>query len=269
MTDPLAFSLMQAYFAMSLAGVWMLFKRKDTMFLTAVILSACVFAAGILVTGARTGVLGTGTALVILALMRRRLHIALGLLALLVFGMSQLTARDVDRHLAETADYRIRLLQEVPVRMAGDLWIGDPQAVEPGRQLEDLRQGQGIVDLVNSYLQLFVNGGVILLGAFFVFLGTVFASYARFRRLRQLPREIKVMVTVALLQLVLLLAGLTVTSLTDKNLLFIMLAAGMIVGLQRSSERLKGKARTIMIVRSPEPPKDGMRWSPSTRGDAI
>jgi uncharacterized membrane protein YhaH (DUF805 family) len=232
-------------------------------------LSMGVLAAGILVTGARTGILGTGAALITLALMRRRLHIALGLLVVLVIGMTQLTAPDVDQHLADTADYRLRLLYEVPARMAGDWWIGDPQAVEPGRQLEDLRQGQGIVDLVNAYLQLFVNGGLVLLSAFAILVAFVFGSYVRFRRIRETAPETKVTMTVALLQFILLLSGLTVTSLTDKNLFFLMVAAGVVVGLHRSSESMRGRAKTFMLVRAPDPIKHGLRWPASTRTDAV
>lgn len=252
-SDPLAFSLMQAYFGASVVGLWILSKRRDL-----ILLIVAVLAIGILVTGARTGLLGTGAALAMLAFMRKQTVLALGLIGMVVLGLTQLAEPGSDQHLAETADYRVRLLYEVPARMAGDVWIGDPEAVEVGRQLEDLRQGQGIVDLVNSYLELFVNGGLLLLSAFLLLIATAFASYLKFRKLREVSRESRIMMTVALLQLVAMLSGLLVTSLTDKNLFFVMVSIGLISGLQRSREGRKG--RGVVVALSAGPDRKDRRW---------
>ena len=52
-------------------------------------------------------------------------------------------------------------------------------------QMEELRQGQGIIDLVNTYLIVGLNTGLIGLGLYILFFGR--ALLAAYRRMRHLP----------------------------------------------------------------------------------
>jgi len=66
-----------------------------------------------------------------------------------------------------TVDYRVLLLQNSIEVMKQNIWLGAPDFLATS-ELEDLRQGQGIIDIVNSYIQMGLRGGVLLIGCFLV-----------------------------------------------------------------------------------------------------
>jgi len=66
-----------------------------------------------------------------------------------------------------TVDYRVLLLQNSIEVMKQNLWLGAPDFLATS-ELEDLRQGQGIIDIVNSYIQMGLRGGVVLIGLFVI-----------------------------------------------------------------------------------------------------
>lgn len=64
-----------------------------------------------------------------------------------------------------TVDYRVQLLQNSIEVMKQNIWLGAPDFLATS-ELEDLRQGQGIIDIVNSYVQFGLRGGIVLIGMF-------------------------------------------------------------------------------------------------------
>lgn len=64
-------------------------------------------------------------------------------------------------------DYRVRLFEVCMDLINANPFFGNPFAAN---QMESLRQGQGIIDLVNGYLQIAVFHGVIALGLFLALL---------------------------------------------------------------------------------------------------
>jgi len=64
-------------------------------------------------------------------------------------------------------DYRVRLFEVCMDLVNANPFFGNPFAAN---QMESLRQGQGIIDLVNGYLQIAVFHGVIALGLFLALL---------------------------------------------------------------------------------------------------
>jgi hypothetical protein len=79
--------------------------------------------------------------------------------------------------------YRIGLMAGVPKALGMHVWIGYREAVQQGL-LDAFIQGQGIVDLVNAYLALLVEGGVVTVVPFILFLLSSYPHYRAIRRLR-------------------------------------------------------------------------------------
>lgn len=67
----------------------------------------------------------------------------------------------------ENVEYRKRLLETSIALIAHNPWFGDPFVLN---QMESLRQGQGIIDLVNGYLTVALFSGLVGLGLFLGFL---------------------------------------------------------------------------------------------------
>jgi len=79
--------------------------------------------------------------------------------------------------------YRMGLMIGVPKALGSHIWIGYREAILQG-MLDQFIQGQGIVDLVNVYLGLLVEGGVVSLLPFLLFLASSYPHYRAIRRLR-------------------------------------------------------------------------------------
>lgn len=81
-----------------------------------------------------------------------------------------------------STSYRLGLIAGVPHALGPRIWFGYREAVAQGL-LDDFVQGQGIVDLVNAYLAIVVEGGVASLIPFLLFLLSTFPHYRAIRRL--------------------------------------------------------------------------------------
>jgi hypothetical protein len=75
----------------------------------------------------------------------------------------------------EAADYRIRLLTESTAVIARNPWFGTPDFLDAS-EMQSLVQGQGMVDLVNTYLHVTLRNGLVGLGLFVGF--NLAASYS-------------------------------------------------------------------------------------------
>lgn len=80
---------------------------------------------------------------------------------------------------AENVEYRKRLLEISLSLIAGSPWLGVPGYLN---YMEELRQGQGIIDIVNSYVAIALATGVIGLACFVGIFGSMMGSLWRLRR---------------------------------------------------------------------------------------
>lgn len=91
-----------------------------------------------------------------------------------------------DSHEASTIDYRIRLLEQAQKLAQKNPFLGLPNYRET-TEMEIMRQGQGIIDVVNTYIDIILSYGIVGLGIFlFIFLGLFFTVL---RKVRSLPPE--------------------------------------------------------------------------------
>jgi hypothetical protein len=130
---------------------------------------------GLFATVSRTGIVALVFGLVTVQLLRRRygsvlLIIVAGLI--LIFGLQALSHQETEG----TAAYRLTLLLGVPAALGNHLIFGYREAVNTGL-LDAFVQGQGIVDLVNVYLAIVVNGGIASLIPYLFFLASTVSQY--------------------------------------------------------------------------------------------
>lgn len=91
-----------------------------------------------------------------------------------------------DSHEASTVDYRIRLLEQAQILFQKNPLFGQPNYRETP-EMEVMRQGQGIIDVVNSYIDIGLSYGMVGLGIFlFIFFGLFFTVL---KKIRSLPPE--------------------------------------------------------------------------------
>ena len=151
----------------------------------------------------------------------------------------------------------IGLLSGVPRALGGHLWFGYREAVAQG-MLDSFIQGQGIVDLVNAYLALLVEGGLVTVIAFLLFILSAFPHYRAIKRL-QPDRE-----QLILAQVLISIHSATAVSLAllsswvaPMQLSFIMVA--LLVALRTQLETAGATARTRPPLVAAVPDEPGER----------
>ncbi len=170
---PLAMAMLMLFGS----GIWFALKKpeKDRRYLV------CLLAllGGLLATYGRGPILATLVLFASLAVLRRisvRRYLAISVVAVGAlsigwkFGIGQFLTDAISSLSAgdATADFNVRYRQELLDTALGLLqqspWLGVPNYLA---QMQDLRQGEGIIDLVNTYLVVALNSG--LLGIVLVF----------------------------------------------------------------------------------------------------
>lgn len=137
---------------------------------------------GLIATVSRTGILAFSVGGAVFAILRGHktfggIIIVTGLLLLISAPiLSQADAQG-------SALYRYSLMTEAPILLGNHVWLGYREALANG-MLDSLRQGQGIIDLVNVYISLIIIGGVASLVPYLIFLGTTIQRYRALRRAR-------------------------------------------------------------------------------------
>jgi len=181
---------------------------------------------GLACTFSRTGMVALGLGMLLFAIVRRHAWIYLLVLASGGAGMFLLSTIGSSSEAAGTADYRLKVLQSGIAVILQNPIFGNNNAIQEGR-LNDLLQGQGIVDLVNSYIALGVEGGFVLISAFLL---PPVVSLARYlHRRKRLSKDQRLIADVAASQLLGTLGALMVTSLTDKNLPYLLFTTGLLI----------------------------------------
>ena len=85
---------------------------------------------------------------------------------------------------SDTIDYRERLIDNAWIVFQDNPWLGSTFFLETD-EMESMRQGQGIIDLVNTYIQIVLPYGAVGLFLFLaIFLGLLFSCY---RMINKLP----------------------------------------------------------------------------------
>lgn len=91
-----------------------------------------------------------------------------------------------ESHEASTIDYRIRLIEQAQILFQKNPLFGLVNYRETP-EMEVMRQGQGIIDVVNSYIDIGLSYGISGLGLFlFIFFGLFFTVL---KKVRSLPSE--------------------------------------------------------------------------------
>ncbi|MBK9439980.1 MAG: O-antigen ligase family protein [Comamonadaceae bacterium] len=115
------------------------------------------------------------------------LLIALGLFILTVIGWSEKILSympfigSVD---SENVDYRKRLFEVSMDRIYENPWLGSSDYLS---KMEEMRQGQGIIDLVNTYLVVSLNSGLVGLSLFVLFFFTTLIGVSKVLRNKIVP----------------------------------------------------------------------------------
>jgi hypothetical protein len=160
---------------LGMAGIALFGLVRLRGFTPPVIMLALAVMAGLMATVSRTGIVMLFVGLATMQLFRKRYAsiVAVTLFGcILLFGTPLLSGQDAQANGA----YRIALLAGVPKALGAKLWLGYREAVQ-SHLLDAFVQGEGIVDLVNVYLSIAVNGGIVSLIPYLFFLGTSFTQY--------------------------------------------------------------------------------------------
>jgi hypothetical protein len=123
---------------------------------------------------------------------------------------------------AGSIDYRSELLSH-GMNIVTDYWATGLSLSDIYARLESLRQGEGIIDLVNQPLTIFMRAGIP--GGAFYFLMFVAVLARTFGRIPRLPAETRATAVAAFSALLAILVSLTTTSFGRNETTFIFLLA--------------------------------------------
>ncbi|ATE66994.1 hypothetical protein [Rhizorhabdus dicambivorans] len=196
---PLTGGAMLGLAAIGAWGLWQLRGRSGPL----AFLSVAVVA-GLAATLSRSGLVALAVGIMVYQLLRGRYLLAVAApvagLAVLV-GLPILGGADAQF----STDYRLGLITGVPEALGSRVWLGYREAISEGL-LDRFIQGQGIVDLVNVYLALIVEGGLVSLAFYVVFLLSAFPHYRAIRRLDPDPAHLTLARVLISIQAALLLS---------------------------------------------------------------
>jgi hypothetical protein len=132
---------------------------------------------------------------------------------------------------SENVEYRQRLIDVSLSLIKSSPWLGVPGYAD---YMEDLRQGQGIIDIVNSYIAVALNTGVIGLSCFIGMFVAMLAGLLRVRRSEQVPEQGRRMAS----QLIATTLAVMVVIVTTSNIGVIPQTTYMLLGLGVACSRL-------------------------------
>ena len=173
---PLTGGAMLGLAAVAAWGLWLARGRSGPLFGLGVAVLI-----GLASTLSRSGLVAVAIGLMTFQMLRGRY-----LLALLVplagfvtiFALPILTGGDAQ----SSTTYRLGLVMGIPQAFGSRAWLGYREAVAQGL-LDQFIQGQGIVDLVNAYIAIIVEGGIVSLIPFILFLLSAYPHYRAIRRM--------------------------------------------------------------------------------------
>lgn len=150
----------------------------------------------------------------------------------------------------ETIDYREQLIENSMQVIKRNFWLGSADYLsEP--EMEAMRQGQGIIDIVNTYIQVLLETGVIGLALFLGVFGSIGRGIYRFIARAHDRDSDQVVLARAILAM---LAGIMVTILTVSSVNVIPLvywsmlgvSAGFLINLEQQRDARGGFAPGVL-----------------------
>lgn len=174
---PLTGGAMLGIAAIAAWGSWLARGRSLALFALGVAILV-----GLASTLSRSGLVAVAVGVMVLQMLRGRYLLAL-LMPLagfaVIVGLPILAGGDAQ----SSGNYRLELVTGIPQALGSRVWLGYREAVAEGL-LDKFIQGQGIVDLVNAYIAIIVEGGVVSLVPFILFLLSAYPHYRAIRRMR-------------------------------------------------------------------------------------
>jgi hypothetical protein len=173
---PLTGSAMLGLAAVAGWGLWLIRGRSGPLFALGLALLC-----GLACTLSRSGLVALVIGLMVFQMLRGRFLFAVFALlgGLAILTMLPILSGD-DARLSGL--YRLGLVTGIPRALGAHVWLGYREAVQQGL-LDKFVQGQGIVDLVDAYIGIIVEGGIVSLIPFLLFLLSTFPHYRAIRRL--------------------------------------------------------------------------------------
>jgi len=232
--DSTSLSLFLAIATISLFAMRDVFKRRSLFYMMAAILIA-----GQLFTFARIGLVATLAGAVGLLFYQRRFGLlataavaaplAWGALSLVAHYSSTLSAAlGLSADAAFSVDYRSQLATRMIHEISQNPLLGLTQA-EIRVRLADMRQGEGIIDLVNTPLAVALQSGLI---GFLMFFAASAVALVRLLRLRRSGDPERTLAAGAIFSALLALhVGLLTTSLLARNQLWMVLLLALSAGV--------------------------------------
>lgn len=229
-------------------GAWGLWQVRGKS-LPLILLGAAILL-GLGSTLSRSGLVLLAVGIAAFQFLRGRYLIAIlvpliGVLAL--FGLPILSQADAQF----STTYRLGLITGVPAALGHRIWFGYREAVAAGL-LDKFIQGQGIVDLVNTYIALVVQGGVVSLLLFVMLLASTFGHYRAIRKGRPDPEQLVLAQVLLAIQVALIVALALLSSwVAPMQVSFLVLA--LLVALRAEVKRVRTarKSAPAMPVVSP------------------
>ena len=156
-------------------GMWLARGRSGALFLLCLAMLI-----GLGSTLSRSGLVAIAVGMMTFQMLRGRYALAvvgpiLGFL--MIVGLPILGGQDAQF----SSTYRLGLALGVPGALGSNMWLGYREAVPLG-MLDEFIQGQGIVDLVNVYISLIVEAGIVSLVPYILFLFSAFPHYRAIKR---------------------------------------------------------------------------------------
>lgn len=226
---------------------------------------------GLLVTQSRLAVMGSALALLVVLVVQRRALVATllvagmaagyGFLRALAFSSMQVAAfLGAGKQVGVYSDYRTLLLARGLEEGRKHPFFGAPMK-DVLQRLADIMQGEHIVDLVNTYLTVFLISGLFGLGALLLSLGFVLVPLLRRPPGSQRSTDDDMARAFTIAVLVSILAQLVGTSFGGRQAVMMALALGFARVMRVSGRRQAGAAM-------PAPPATGRR-GPAVRKPAA
>jgi len=250
---PLTGSAMLGIAAVAAWGLFLARGRSGALLFLVLMISG-----GLAATLSRSGLIAAAIGLMVFQMLRGRY-----LLAVLVplAGIALLVTLPIlggeDAQFSNV--YRLGLVTGVPQALGSHVWLGYREAVEQGL-LDEFIQGQGIVDLVNSYISLIVQGGLVSLAAFCLFLASTFPHYRAILRMRPDREELLlaqalVAVQAALIVALALLSGWS----APMQLSFLVIAMLIALRFNLASDRARDAPdRARLVATAPLDPGEAL-----------
>ncbi|MET0374278.1 MAG: hypothetical protein ABW128_08470, partial [Rhizorhabdus sp.] len=257
-SHPLTGGAMLGLAAVGAWGLWLSRQRPAP-----VLLLGIAIMIGLASTLSRSGLVAVAVGIMTFQMLRGRYLLAL-LVPLVgfvtIFALPILGGGDAQ----SSTNYRLELITGIPRALGDRVWLGYREAIPEGL-LDKFIQGQGIVDLVNAYIAIIVEGGIISLIPFVLFLFSAYTHYRAIRRLNPDKEQLLLAQTLISIQTAIIVA-LALLSSWVAPMQFSFFTVAMLIALRYDIARPRRAAASPVTPLAVEPAVDaGGERLPSLR----